>query len=477
MKKSVIIPSVIFALAVSPKTCGQTSLTLLECVQMAVEQNISVDKARLEKEKSAYKITETRSSYLPQISGSGSFQNNVKLPVTMLPGDFLGQSGLYIPMKMGIRYNASVGVAVNQVLYNQTVIAGVKLSKKADGLNALNMEKTRENLAQEIARLYFLAQTTDRQKELVSDNIARLERLAGISKLVVDNGMGVSVDYDRIQVNLENLHTELSNTEAMHQQQLNMIKYMIEIPLETAIVLTDTVSMPLLASAPVSMSDFSNRTDIRMLAMQQDIAQMNLKMERSKYLPSLAAFGQWNYAGMRNKFGDYFKGGPMSNWYSSAAIGLSLNIPIFNGLEKRSKVQQAKIDYRQSTLMLDNTQEYHRVNYKNAMNNYFNSRNNVERQAQNMKLAERVYHETALKYHEGMATMSGLLQDEAGLSSAQAGYLNALYQFKVAELDIMQLNGEIGNLMTNSTQAAQGKQAAPVTQDKADLVLVESLMY
>ncbi len=472
MKKSIIIPAVIFAFAVSPKTYGQTSLTLHECVQMAVEQNINVDKARLEKEKSAYKITETRSSYLPQVSGSGSFQNNVKLPVTMLPGDFLGQPGSFIPLKMGIRYNTSVGVAVNQVLYNQTVIAGVKLSKKADDLNALNIEKTREDLAQEIAKLYFLAQTTARQKELVNDNIERLERLGNITKLVVDNGMGKRVDYDRIQVNLENLHTELSNTDAMHQQQLNMIKYMIEMPLETEIVLTDTVSIPLLASTPVNMSDFSSRTDIRMLAMQQDMAQMSLKMEQSKYLPSLAAFGQWSYAGMRNNFGDYFKSGPMSNWYSSAAIGLSLNIPIFNGLEKRSKVQQAKIDYQQSTLMLDNTQEYYRVNYKNAMNNYFNNKSNVERQAQNMELAEKVYHETALKYREGMATMSDLLQDETGLSSAQAGYLNALYQFKVAELEIMQLNGEIGSLMTKDTQAT-----AQVKQEKTDLFLAESLMY
>lgn len=471
MKKRVIIPVVIIFFITSSKIYGQNPLTLHECVQIAVDRNINVDKARLDKEKSAYKVTETRSSYLPQVNGTGSFQNNVKLPVTMLPGDFLGQSGSFIPLKMGIRYSTSVGVSASQVLYNQTVITGTRLAKRADELNALNIEKTREDLAQEVAQLYFLAQTTARQKELVKENIERIERLATISKLVVDNGMGRRTDYDRVRVNLENLNTELSNTEALHLQQLNMIKYILEMPIETEIMLTDTVSMPLLSSAPVEITDFSGRTDIRMLVMQQDIALMNKKLERSQYLPSLAAFGQWNYAGMRNNLGDYFQSGSMNNWYSSAAIGLSLNIPIFNGLEKRSKVQQANIDYQKSTMILDNTQQYYQVNYKNAMNNYFNNKNNVERQAQNMDLAEKVYHETTLKYREGMATLSDLLQDETGLSNAQAGYLNALYQFKVAELEIMQLNGEIGNLITNNTQAAQ------IKSKKSEVYLAESLVY
>ena len=99
-------------------------------------------------------------------------------------------------------------------------------------------------------------------------------------------------------------------------------------------------------------------------------------------------------------------------------------------------------------MTLDNTLERFRVNYQNAMNNYQNHRNNVERQRKNIALAEKVYQETALKYREGLATMSDVLQDEMGLSNAQAAFLNALYQFKEAELNIMAMSGEIKNLMS-----------------------------
>ena len=65
---------------------------------------------------------------------------------------------------------------------------------------------------------------------------------------------------------------------------------------------------------------------------------------------------------------------------------------------------------------------------------------------QNITLAEKVYGETALKYREGMASMSDLLQDEMSLGSAQANYITAWYNYREAELKIMSLNGEIKKL-------------------------------
>jgi outer membrane protein TolC len=94
-------------------------------------------------------------------------------------------------------------------------------------------------------------------------------------------------------------------------------------------------------------------------------------------------------------------------------------------------------------MTLDNTIERFGVNFQNAMNNYQNHKNNVERQKKNIALAEKVYQETALKYREGLSTMSDVLQDELSLSNAQAAYLSALYNFREAEVNMMALNGEI----------------------------------
>jgi len=424
-----------------------TSLTLRECIEQAIERNINTIGARIEEEKSHHRVAESRSALLPQIDIGGSFLNNIKLPTTMLPGVIIGQPGTNIPVQIGSRYNTTTAVSVNQVLYNQTALASLKISKHSEELSRLGVEKANENLAHEIAKLYFITQTTAEQKTLIEENISRTRRMTDITKLLLDNGMGKQVDYDRINVTLQNLYTQLGNTDALHQQQLNMMKYMLDIPVDENIILTDTVSMPLLFAEPLAMDDFSLHVEIRMLESQKEIARLTYKRINSGYMPTVSFTGQFSYQGLRSDFSDYFTGSDENRWKSSSFIGLNISIPIFDGFNKRSRSRYAKLDYNHSERVVNNTRDRFQAEYRNAVNSYYNHRSNVERQQQNIELAKKVYTETSLKYREGLSSMSDLLQDEIALDNAQAGFLNALCSFKEAELQIMLLNGEIKRII------------------------------
>lgn len=430
-------------LLVTPFVFGQERLSLQDCIQQALVNNANVQKANLNKDKSIYQTAEIRSNYLPQVEVSGNLQDYLKIPVTMLPGDFMGVPGQNIPLKMGVQYNTSAGVSVTQVIYNQTILTAIKLSKRAERATFLSTEKIKEEIAKEISKLYFLAQTTIEQKDLVKDNIERTQRMTNIVKLQVDNGIAKRVDYDRIAVNLQNLQTQLSNTQALHEQQLNMLKYIMGVSLDKEIELTDNADTNLINSYPTIDVDFSDHTDIQLLNMQKEIAKLNIRHINSGYMPSLSFFGQYGYQGMHSEFKGIFK----EKWFSSSYIGLKLSIPVLDGLQKRSKARQAKIEYQQANIALKDRMENFSSNYKNSLNNYYNNKKTVEDQINNIELAKRVYDETALKYKEGMATISTLLQDEMGLSSAQSSYLNALYQLKDAELELMSMNGGIRRLI------------------------------
>ena len=425
-----------------------TKLSLQECVQMAIDRNINVQSTRLDREKSGHKVSETRATLLPKININGSFTDHIEKSVTLLPGEIVGRPGTSIPAEMGTQFNTSASISVNQVLYNQTALTALKLSKKMESLSGLSIEKASETLALEVSKLYFLSLTTAKQKMLVEENISRTKRLSDIVKILVDNGMGKEVDYQRISVSLENLYTHLSNANAALEQQLNMIRYMLVIPIEENIILTDTAERPLLLRVSIN-SDFSDHIDIRLLESQKEINQLNQKMITAGYLPSLSFVGQYAYQGYREDFKNYFQSSPENKWYSSSYIGVSLSMPIFDSFDKRSKSRQAKLDYQKTALRIDDTKERFDVDYQNALNNYQNHKTNVERQKKNIELAEKVYQETALKYREGLSTMSDVLQDEMGLSNAQSAYLSALYNYKEAELKIMSLTGEIKKLINN----------------------------
>lgn len=425
------------------------SLSLQECIQMAVEKNINVKNAKIDTEKGEYKIKESRAVLFPKINFNGNFQDNIKLPTTMLPGELIGQPGTNLALRMGTNYNTSAVIGINQILYNQTALVALQLSKKVAELTSFTIEKASEELANEMAKLYFLTLTTFEQKKLLEANIERTEHIKDITKILVDNGMVKQVDYDRISVNIENFYTQLNNIKAAQEQQINMIKYMLDIPYDEKIILTDNAEMLLLQNEPILISDFSNHIDIQMLESQKEIQRLNHKIVNYGYLPTLSLIGQCGYQGMRSEFNNYFNNNPENKWYAFSYVGLNLSIPIFDGLERYSKSQQAKLDYKKTEATLENTKNYFNVNYANAVNNYHNNKINVQRQKQNIELAEKIYEETSLKYSEGLATMSDLLQDEIGLSSAQAGYLTAIYNFKEAELKIMSLSGEIKKIINN----------------------------
>ena len=423
-----------------------TELTLQQCVQMAVDKNINVKTARIDKEKSNYKKEESRAALLPKVNISAGFTDNLALPTTVLPGEFLGKPGTTIPVQMGSQYNTTAVVSISQILYNQTALTAVKLTKKAAELSNLSVEKASEEIAFEVAKLYALGQTTAEQSKLIGENIKRTERLRDITKIIVENGVGKQVDLDRVNVNLENMYTQQSNTQLAQEQQQNMIKYMLDLPLEQTIVLTDTAAMPLLTNVPMLRSDFSDHVNIRLLESQKELNVLNKKLINNGYLPTLSLSGQAAYQGLRNDFSTYFKSGEVNKWYPMSSVSVNLSVPVFDGFEKRSKSRQATMDLKKTEATLESAKENFSMNYKNALNNYMNNKDIVRRQKLNLTLAEKVYKETALKYREGLAGMSSLLQDEMSLSSAQGGYLTALYNFKEAELKIMTLNGGIKQL-------------------------------
>jgi len=422
------------------------SLSLRQCVQMVVEENINIKTARMDVEKSQYKKAEAISAVIPKISAGANFQDNLTLPTTMLPGEIVGMPGTTIPVKMGSNFSTNAAVTLNWVLYNQTAITAIQLSKKITELNDLGIEKASEELTAEVTKLYFLTVTTSQQKELIEENITRTKRIQDITKILVDNGMGKQVDYDRVSINLENLYTQLSNVETGLQQQHNMIKYMLNIPLDNTIILTDSPKMDLLQNSSEMAINFSGHIDIRLLESQKEINRVNQKVINSGYVPTLAFTGQYSVQGLRSEFGNYFNNSPENQWFGASYIGLGLSIPIFDGFEKRSKSRQAKLETQKTEALLFDKKEKFTADYQNAVNNFQNNKTNVERQQKNIDLAGKVYDETALKYREGLATMSNLLQDEMSLSVAQANYLTALYNYKEAEIKIMSLNGNITSL-------------------------------
>ena len=85
--------------------------------------------------------------------------------------------------------------------------------------------------------------------------------------------------------------------------------------------------------------------------------------------------------------------------------------------------------------------------YLNATNELMNNQRNFKKQKDNYLLAEDVYQVTTDRYREGIASMTEVLQDEMRMSEAQNNYLSAHYNYRVANLALLKLTGQMDRLL------------------------------
>lgn len=425
---------------------AQEVLTLEECLRLGIENNLSLESSRNEVRKGEHSLSENRAKLLPQINAVAGFNDNFNPPVSVTDGSAYGNP--YNVTKT-LQYNASAGIQLQMPLYNQTVYTAMDITRTMNELNRLSYEKAREDLILQISKMYYLSQNTSEQLTLIKENISRLNELSNITQAFYDNGMAMEVDVKRVNINLENLRVQYDNAQSMLTQQLNLLKYVMDYPADKEIALTP-VNTENITSVSLTGLD-NNQYELQLLQSKQKLAEQQRKMIGQGYIPSLSLTGSWMYSAYTDKAKNWFHSGPSNHWYQSSGIGLTLRIPIFDGLEKRAKMRKAKIEVENTRLSYENTLKNMQTQYLNATNELMNSQRNFKKQKDNYLLAEDVYQVTTDRYREGIASMTEVLQDEMQMSEAQNNYINAHYNYQVTNLTLLKLTGQLETLFNGNS--------------------------
>lgn len=421
---------------------AQEIITLEQCLQTGIENNLSLRSKRYDIAKGKQSLSENRAKLLPQINGFANFNDNMNPPVSVTDGSSYGNK---YNVTQTLQYNASAGIQMQIPLYNQTLYTSISIARTMDELNLLTYEKAKEDLILEISKIYYLGQTTAEQLKLISNNIRRLEELKNITMAFYDNGMAMEVDVKRVNINLENQNVQYDNAQAMLTQQLNLLKYLIDYPAEAEISLEPIEPSKIASTIPQGMSE--DLSELKILQSKKLLAEQQKRMISQGYLPTLSLNGNLSFSAYTDEAKHWFHTHESNKWYRSYGLGLSLRIPIFDGLDKKYKIRKANIDVKNSVLAHENARKNLQTQYLNATNDLLNNERNFKKQKNNYLLAEDVYAVTTNQYKEGIASMSEVLQDEMRMSEAQNNYITAHYNYQVANLTLLKLSGQLNSLI------------------------------
>ncbi len=427
-------------------TAQRYELSLQQAVDYAMKNSVAVKNALLEVQIQQQTNREVTGSAYPQLSASGSLTYNAKLPVSLVPAEFFGgQPGTFEKLAFGVKWGATGGVSISQLLFDGQVFTGLRARKTLIDFQQKNVEVTELDIRTNVHKIYYQLVVGATQLELIDSNITRLEKLRYNTKVMFDNGFAEQLAIDRVDVQIANLQTEKANVLNQISNGYLGLKVLMGMPIRNELVLTDTLSDAQVREGALEAADFNynQRPDYQYAELGVKLRDYDIQRYRLSKIPTLSVNGYYNKNAQRNEF-DFFKGGGQNrDWFDISAFTLNLNIPIFNGFATNARIARAKLVQRQAV----NNREALKINIDNevqaARNNYSYAITNMDYQKKNMALAESVYEQTRRKFEEGLGEQIEITNAQTDLKAAQTNYINALYNAIIAKTDFLRATGRL----------------------------------
>lgn len=406
--------------------CAQGGvMSLKECIETGIRNNLTLAESRIDMEKSRTALTQSRSRLLPVIAADFMLTDYFMKPANVTSGTLLGNDFPDEPTWQKIQsmqYAVAAGVKVSVPLYSQTILAASKVVQTLVNLSSLGYEKAVEDLTVQIGNVYYLAQASQLQQRLLDENISRMKELYAITEEMFKGGVVMETDLSRVKINMESLTAQRDRYATLYEQKLNLLRFLLDLPPETSVGVVE-------------------------MAADVPAAYIGVRSEMLPELRLIAAKGELGAVGYQEKLRHFFHtDGETHNWFGNTYLALTVHIPIFDGNDKRLRRRQYEYDRHRAMVEYEQKRKQMDKDYGDAL---LQLRHNIEvfnTQQKSYRQAVSVYEVTGEKYKEGVASMTELLQDEMRLRNAQSACVQAHCMCDMARLELLKLSGALDEL-------------------------------
>lgn len=473
--------AIIIALAIAASVNAQTtpstgSFSLEEAIQYALQNSVRSKNALIDQDIARAKVNETIGIGLPQISGNASVVSNPDLPRFFAqyngPEGILGDLSAVPGIKVGdvvassnffqLKNAGNASLTLNQLIFNGSYIVGLKAASTFKDLAVKTMERTQEDIIQQVTKAYYAVLINRERTKLFDHNIERVDTLLRNTIAMHKNGFAESIDADRVRVTFNNLVTERDKFNNLNELGLQLLKFQMNYPQSQAIDVTGNILDMRVDTTMAQYSrngwDYSQRPDYKVLEVNQRLQQLNVKNQYASAFPVISAFGSYGMNSQSNTISGLFATnssiGELSNptngaklgpdkWYSFSQIGLNLSIPIFTGLSRSARIQQEKLKLMQIDNNFVNLKQAIDLEIVQASLSFENALRTLGSQRENQELAGNVARVTKVKYEHGVGSSLEVTDAENALRTAQTNYYSALFDAMIAKVDLDKAFGRL----------------------------------
>ncbi len=433
----------LLSIAINIALCAQQSFTLEQAIAYAMQQAPSFQNNKIDRQLAASRHFESITKYLPKVNGNAEYRNNLNLAVNQIPAEFFGgKPGEFKDIKFGVKYNSSAGLDFSQPIIDAGTIGDILYSKEGKLLSEYQIQQATIELKANVTKAYYNAQLNAQKVEKANKTAERNQKIYQEAQVKFNNQHATKTDVNRAYLNWQQaMYQQQLATDLLQQSTLALMQQ-IGFPLNQKLEIADKLPLHFNTDTVIQLAEnstvFSSRIEYKIEQQQAQLNHWQIRKINLQYAPGISFFGYVGGQGFSNDANVF-----ASKWNQVSYVGLRLAMPIFDGLQKATLVQQQKLQLKKSNNNLRQIEQTVNYQLQSSALSLANTARNVKVQEQNMALAEEILSDVKVRYENAFATYQEVLDAENVLKDAELLYFTALHDYLVAEVEWKKATGKL----------------------------------
>ena len=428
----------LFLTAFMAGTAQSQVWTLQQCIDTAMVNNKNLQISRNSREVGEQKHQEALANLIPKVNFNADYRYYANLPYQFMPlSAFGGPDGQFKEVQFGVPHNINANLQMTLSVYNPLVYGAIRSTKIGTEISGLQVQKTTEQIFFEISNLYYNAQILNSQRAFIDSNLTNNKKLLKNLQLLKEQLLAKGADVSKVQLQIDQLTNQGEIIANKYEQVINALKFTMGIAGARPIDIE-----PLSLYHPENKDYKSTSTpEIRLSETQSRLLVSELRTLKNSRLPSLSLYGSYGTSG----FGYDKQPNEFLTFHTVGYAGLQLTYPLFNGTITQRKINQKKLEVRNSELQQSLITEQTNMQIDNARRQRMVAQHSLETTLLQISLGHSVYGQTILQQAQGTAGLPDVLLADNALREAQQNYLAAVVEYLKADLELKKLTGNILN--------------------------------
>jgi outer membrane protein len=469
MQRKLTLFTMIFLLVLANTTATAQQdyrLTVQQAVELALKNAIDLKNLRLDSLKQKALNRQVTGLALPQVSATAQGAHYLTLPKVLFPST--GESSIYeVLNREGVKdasgnliqprfdfkvqefsfvqpWSVSSGIGMNQLLFQPEVFVGLLARNTLMDFAGNNITVAEDKVREQVEKAYYQVLIAQKQHLVIQQTIQRIEKLYADQEQLYKNGFIERLDLDKTTVTLNNTRSAETQLKNVIQLGLAALKFSMGINQSENITLTDELTDDLVKEQlpDDEKVDYTKRNEYKLLQTAQKLGAIDVRRYKLGAFPTLAFFYQFQQQGQQNKDFSAFTGKNWF-WFNSNLIGLSMNVTLFDGMQRKNKMLQAQYELEKTRNKTTQFQQAVDLEFTVAKTNLKNAILNMDAQKKNMELAEKVFLTARKKYEQGLGSTFEVLLTDTEWQRAQGSYFESLYNAVQARINYRKATGRL----------------------------------